>query len=90
MPNEESFLIPLKYSDVTRTTDTMLDVMLEKISTIIGTLIEMENCQIRGQVPHGSLYWMKSWEETDNKAHDFHTSHFVAIDWKGMSDASKR
>ena len=30
MPKEESFPIPLKYIDVTRTTDTTLDVMLEK------------------------------------------------------------
>ena len=30
MPKEESFLIPLKYNDVTRTTDTTLDVMSEK------------------------------------------------------------
>ena len=30
MPREESFPIPLKYIDVTRTTHTSLDVMLEK------------------------------------------------------------
>ena len=30
MPREESFPIPLKYIDVTRTTNTSLDVMLEK------------------------------------------------------------
>ena len=30
MPKEESFPIPLKYIDVTRTTHTSLDVMLEK------------------------------------------------------------
>ena len=30
MPKEESFLIPLKYIDVTRTTHTSLDVLLEK------------------------------------------------------------
>ena len=30
VPREESFLNPLKYIDVTRTTDTSLDVMLEK------------------------------------------------------------
>ena len=29
MPKEESFLIPLKYIDVTRTTHTSLDVLLE-------------------------------------------------------------
>ena len=30
MPREESFPVPLKYIDVTRTTDTSLGVMLEK------------------------------------------------------------
>ena len=30
VPIEESFFSPLKYIDVTRTTDTILDVMLEK------------------------------------------------------------
>ena len=30
MPREESFPIPLKYIDVTRTTYTSLDVLLEK------------------------------------------------------------
>ena len=30
LPTEESFLIPLKYIDVTRTTGTTLDVMSEK------------------------------------------------------------
>ena len=30
VPTEESFLIPLKCIDVTRTTDTTLDVMSEK------------------------------------------------------------
>ena len=30
VPTEESFPIPLKYIDVTRTTDTTFDVMLEK------------------------------------------------------------
>ena len=30
VPTEESFLVPLKYIDVTRTTDTTLDVMSEK------------------------------------------------------------
>ena len=30
MPKEESFPIPMKYIDVTRTTQTSLDVLLEK------------------------------------------------------------
>ena len=60
VPREASFTIPLKYIDVTRATNTSLDVMLEKTSTIIGTLMEIENCQMRGQVPQESLYWMKN------------------------------
>ena len=56
VPTEESFPIPLKYIDVTRTTDTSLDVMLEKnIEDYCGTLMEIENCQILGQVLQFSL-----------------------------------
>ena len=36
VPREESFLFPLKYIDVTRTTFTSLDVTLEKILKITG------------------------------------------------------
>ena len=54
VPREASFPIPLKYIDVTRTTITSLDVMLEKISTITGKLMEIENCQIRGLVSQDS------------------------------------
>ncbi len=32
--------------------------MMEKISTFIGTLMEIENCQISGQVLQDSPYWM--------------------------------
>ena len=60
VPREASFPISLKYIDVTRATSTSLDVMLEKISTIIGTSMETENCQIRGQDSRGSRYWMKN------------------------------
>ena len=41
-------------------THTSLDVMLDKISTIIGTLMEIENCQILGQVSRDSPCWMKN------------------------------
>ena len=53
VPNEESFPIPLKYIDVTRATNTSLD---RKIPMIIGTLMEIENCQICGQFSQDSLY----------------------------------
>ena len=45
---------------MTRATTTSLDAVLEKISTIIGTLMEIENCQILGQVSQDSPYWMKN------------------------------
>ena len=59
-PESNCIFVPLKHIDVTKFTSTTLDVMLEKISTLIGTLMETENCQIRGQVLQGSLYWMKN------------------------------
>ena len=61
MPKEESFPIPLKYIDVTRTTDTTLGVMSERIILkIIGTLMEIESCRMHGQVSPDSLYWIKN------------------------------
>ena len=57
-PREESLHTPLKYIDVTRTTDTTLDVMSEKtFLKIIGTLMEKKNCRMHGQVSQDSLYW---------------------------------
>ena len=41
--SEESIPIPLKFVDVTRTTDTTLDVMSKKKLKITGTLMEIEN-----------------------------------------------
>ena len=75
VPREASFRTPL-----TRATSTSLDVMLEKISTITGTLMEIDNCQIRGQVSLGSRHWMKNHQmdihdpgERDKKANDIQT-----------------
>ena len=56
VPREESFPIPLKDIDVTRTTHTSLDVMLEKILKIIGTLMETDICRMHGQVPQDFFY----------------------------------
>ena len=55
VPREESLPIRLKYIDVTRTTNTTLDVILKK-SKIIGTLMGIKICQTRGQVLRGSRY----------------------------------
>ena len=68
---------PPKYIDVTRTYDTTLDVMLENILKITGTLMEKENYQMHGQVSQDSLYCKKNtgwiymvqeetYEETNN------------------------
>ena len=63
-PREESFLIPLKYIDVSRTTHTNLDVKQEKriddYWNIDGSYSVFETCQILGQVSHNLLYWMKN------------------------------
>ena len=56
MPKEESFPVPLKYIDVTRTTHTSLDVMLEKILMITGTWMEIVNCQMRRQASQDLFY----------------------------------
>ena len=60
LPREESFPIPLKYIDVSRTTHTNLDVKQEKRIDDIGTLMGLETCLILGQVSHNLLYWKKN------------------------------
>ena len=58
-PRDESFPIPLKYTDVSRTTHTNLDVKQEKRIDDIGRSMGHETCQILGQVSHNLLYSMK-------------------------------
>ena len=58
-PREESFPIPLKYIDVTRTTHTNLDVKQEKRIDDYWNIMALETCLILGQVSHNLLYWMK-------------------------------
>ena len=59
-PREESFPIPLKYIDVSRTTHTNLAVKQEKrISMIIGISMDQEICLIIEQFSHNLLYSMK-------------------------------
>ena len=53
VPREESFPIPLKYTDVSRTTHTNLDVMQE---SRIDDHWKREICLILGQVSLSSLY----------------------------------
>ena len=56
VPKEETFLIPMKYINGTRTTYTSLDVMLEKILKITGTWMEKENYRMHGQASQDSSY----------------------------------
>ena len=86
VPREESFLIPMKYIDVTRNTHTSLDVMMEKILMIIGTLMAKENYQMHGRVSQDSFCWMKGHltdirgvvGETDEETNDLKTRQCVA------------
>ena len=56
-PRDESFPIPLKYIDVSRTTHTNLDVKQEKrIDDYWELSMGHETCQILGQVSHNLLY----------------------------------
>ena len=47
MPRAASFPIPLKYIDMTSATKYIVGCKAGEISTIIGTLMDIENCQIR-------------------------------------------
>ena len=60
-PRGESFPIPLKYIDVSRTTCTNLDVQTrETHQMIIGMSMGQETCRILGQVSLNLLYWKKN------------------------------
>ena len=55
-PREESFPIPLKYIDVSRTTHTNLDVMQESRIDDYWNMDGSRDCLILGQVSPSSLY----------------------------------
>ena len=74
MPKEESFPIPLKYIDVTRTTHTSLDVLLEKPIEDYWKVEETENYQMHEQASQCSIYWTKG------HLTDIHVS---GRDWRG-------
>ena len=59
-PREESFPIPLKYIDVTRTTHTNLDVKQEKRIDDIGMSMDQEICLILGQVSLSLVQWKRN------------------------------
>ena len=56
VPKEQTFPIPLKCTDVTKSIHTDLDVMQENVSMTIGMSIRTEACQIRGKAPRSSLF----------------------------------
>ena len=74
VPTEESFSIPVKYIDVTRTTDTSLDVMSEKH---IDDFWNLEGDRELSDTTRW-IYMLR--EGTDEKATDLQARHFVARD----------
>ena len=55
-PKEESFPIPLKYIDVSRTTHTQIWMLCKKVvSMIIGMSLDQKICLIHGQVSFSLL-----------------------------------
>ena len=55
VPRKETFPVPMKYIDVTRTTCTSLDVLLEKHIEDYWN-VEKKNCQMQGQDLQDSFY----------------------------------
>ena len=56
VPKEETFLFPLKYTDVTRSTQTDLDVLQENGLTVTGMSVRSDMCQILGEDSQISLF----------------------------------
>ena len=84
-PREDSFPIPLKYIDVSRTTHMNLDVSKRNASMIIGISMDLEICLILGQVSLKLLYWKKNSRhiyvvrgETEKTASDIQARLFMA------------
>ena len=59
-PREESFPVPLKYIDVSRTTHANLDVKQEKRIDDHGISMGQEICLILGNVSLALFYWKKT------------------------------
>ena len=85
-PREESFPIPLKYTDVSRTTHTNLDVKRERrIDDSWNILMGQEICLILGQVSLHLLYWKKNlqtdcvvWGDINEKTADIQARSSMA------------
>ena len=97
MPKEESFPIPLKFFDVTRTTQTSLDVVLDKILMVTGTWTEIELSDawigftrftsLHERPPDGYTW---SGERLTMKQTTSRPDNVWPDLWKHLSDASER
>ena len=98
VPTEESFPIPLKYIDVTRTTHTTLDVNLEKSvddcwnvdgdSELSDTWTGFTRLIMLSEKPLDGYAW--SGERLTRKQTTSRPDKVWPDVWKHMSDASKR
>ena len=84
-PREESFPIPLKYIDVSRTTHTNLMLCKKAAPMIIGISMDQEICLLLGQVSLSLLYEVRSLQkdicgpgETDKTASDIQARSIMA------------
>ena len=92
-PREESFLVPLQYIDIFRTTHSNL--VRRKASMIIGILMALETCLILGQVSH-NFYWKKTskrtyvvWWRLTRKQLTSRAGHLWPELWKSMGKNAK-
>ena len=83
VPREQSFPVPLNLFDVTRTTDTSLDVMLEKTSWTGFTRFTFLD-----EKPPDGYTWSR--ERLTRKQTTSRPDTLWPEIWKDMSDASKR
>ena len=98
VPREESFPIPLKYIDETRTTDTSLDVMLEENiddhwnvdgdRELSDTWTGFTRFTVLIEKPPDGFSW--SGERLTRKQTTSRPDTLWPEIWKDMSDASKR
>ena len=95
-PREESFPIPLKYIDVSRTTHTHIWMSNKRnASMIIGMSMGQETCRILGQVSLNLLYWKKNLQKDiccpgrDSRENSRHPGQIIygqksGKQWEGM------
>ena len=97
MPKEQTFLIPMKYIDVTRTTYTSLYIMLENRLKITGTWMEKRSVRCMDRI---HKICSIEWEATERiymvrvrltrKQKTSRPDEVWPDMWKFMSDAAKK